>query len=246
MQDKRVFIGTSGWIYNDWSERFYPKEVKGTDRLSFYARLFDTVEINATFYRNPTAPMIASWNRRLGDEFHLVVKGSRSVTHLKKLQDCHEQLEAFLERALQLTRLKVILWQLPPSLHKDSERLESFLVKLPKQVRHAVEFRHNSWWDDEVSAALSRHSAAFVALSHPRLPEKVFPTTDFLYLRFHGQGRELYRYDYSADELSRWVSILKEHLVGRTLYSFFNNDYQAHAIRNALKFRELLACASFV
>jgi uncharacterized protein YecE (DUF72 family) len=235
-----IFVGTSGWTYDDWAERFYPKNVKGPERLSFYAAHFDTVEVNATFYRLPTQTMIAAWNRRLGDEFHLVVKGSRVVTHLKKLGDCLDPLRTFLDRALQLDRLKVILWQLPPSLHKDIGRLETFLALLPHDVRHAVEVRHKSWWDEETAEALSRHAAAFVAISHPTLPATVFPTTDFLYVRFHGQDRNLYHYDYTDEELSQWVELLRPHLAGRTLYAFFNNDFDAHAVRNSMSFREML------
>ncbi len=225
----------------DWSGLFYPAEVKAGDRLSFYARLFNTVEVNATFYRIPTQTMIEAWNRRLGPQFHLVVKGSRSVTHLKKIANCQEQLDRFLDRVLRLDRLRMILWQLPPSLHKDVDRLEHFLVTLPEGIRHAVEFRHTSWWDAEVAKVLTRHHAAFVAVSHPKLPDLFFPTTDFLYVRFHGKGQTLYRYDYAPYELSQWVSLLKPHLDGRTLYAFFNNDYQAYAVRNAIAFRDMLS-----
>lgn len=240
MTRKRIYVGTSGWTYDDWSERFYPKEVKGPERLSFYAAHFNTVEINATFYRLPTQTMIAAWNRRLGEDFHLVVKGSRVVTHFKKLDDCLDPLQTFLDRALQLERLKVILWQLPPSLHKDIERLERFLSLLPQSVRHAVELRHKSWWDDDTAEALSRYRAAFVAVSHPTLPDTIFPTTDFLYVRFHGQDRALYRYDYSDKELSYWVELLRPHLARRALYAFFNNDFNANAVRNAMSFRKML------
>jgi uncharacterized protein YecE (DUF72 family) len=216
------------------------RDVKGADRLSFYAQKFDTVEVNASFYRTPTQPMIDAWNRRLAAGFHLVLKGPRTVTHLKKLRDCREPLELFLQRALQLRTLWVILWQLPPSLHKDVARLDEFLAGLPEKIRHAVEFRHASWWDDEIATTLARHNAAFVAVSHPSLPDAFYPTTDFLYLRFHGLGRQLYRYDYSREELGDWASRLKPHLPHRTLYAFFNNDYQAHAPRNAAVLRELL------
>jgi len=236
-----AFIGTSGWTYDDWQGAFYPDDVKGAERLSFYATKFDTVEVNATFYRNPAPSAIKAWNTRLGPEFHLVVKGSRAVTHLKKLADFEEALGRCLDRVLQLKRLRVILWQLPPSLHKDVERLDAFLHVLPVSVRHAVEFRHESWWDDKVANVLTRHKAAFVAISHPTLPDTWFTTTDFLYVRFHGIERHLYRYDYTRDELSGWVERLKPDLEGRTLYAFFNNDYHANAPRNALVFRDLLA-----
>lgn len=245
MTKRNICVGTSGWTYDDWSGAFYPGDVKGAERLGFYASKFDTVEVNATFYRLPTRTMIDAWNRRLPAGFHLVLKASRLVTHMKKLEDCREPLATFWQRAEQLRTLRVILWQLPPSLHKNVERLDRFLAGLPgskhKRVRHAVEFRHESWWDEEVVGLLARHKAAFVAISHPRLPEAILPTTDFLYLRFHGVGKDLYRYDYSHEELADWASRLGPHLSGRALYAFFNNDYQAHAPRNAATFRELLS-----
>jgi uncharacterized protein YecE (DUF72 family) len=240
MESCPFFVGTSGWTYDDWVGKFYPEGVKGSQRLVFYVTKFNTVEINATFYRLPTQKMLDAWNRRLPEGFHLVVKGSRVVTHLKKLTDCREPLEVFWERVGQLKTLRVILWQLPPSLNKDIGRLEQFLKRLPKQVRHAVEFRHPSWWGDDAVELLRHYHAAFVAVSHPRMPDRIDPTTDFLYLRFHGLGRQLYRYDYNDRELADWAGRVKKHLGGRTVYAFFNNDFAANAPRNAETFRTLL------
>ncbi len=240
MQSHRIFIGTSGWTYDDWAEKFYPREVKGSERLAFYVTQFDTVEINATFYRLPTQIMLDAWNRRLPEGFHLVVKGPRVITHLKKLSDCRESLQLFLDRVKQLRTLRAILWQLPPSLGKDLDRLERFLKALPQDVRHAVEFRHKSWWDDEVAALLARHNAAFVAISHPKLPDTIYPTADFLYLRFHGLDRQLYRYDYTDEELKDWAERLKPYVESKMIYAFFNNDYEANAPRNAQTLRAML------
>jgi uncharacterized protein YecE (DUF72 family) len=242
MGKPRIHIGSSGWTYDDWSGSFYPQEVKGVQRLSYYAERFDAVEINVTFYRSLTQPMIDAWNRRLPETYHLAVKGPRTVTHRKKLRDCREPLAAFVQRVLQLRALRVILWQLPPSLKADVERLDGFLAQLPGAVRHAVEFRDESWWTDKDTAAvLSRHRAAFVAVSHPTLPNVLQPTTDFLYVRFHGVGQELYRHDYSRRELASWASRLRPHLAGRTLFAFFNNTYNACAPRNASVLRDLLS-----
>ena len=240
MKESGIFVGTSGWTYDDWSGKFYPPEVKGADRLSFYARQFNTVEVNATFYRIPFQSIIDGWNKRLESGFHLVVKGSRNVTHFKKLKDCEAALKAFLDRVLQLRRLRVILWQLPPSFHKDLEALDGFLSVLPASVRHALEFRHKSWWSDDAVELLTRHNAAFVAVSHPRLPDDILLTADFLYVRFHGLGKNLYQYDYSREELEKWAARLKNLLPDRTLYAFFNNDYNAYAPQNAKTLRELL------
>lgn len=245
-----IHVGTSGWTHDDWDGPFYPDGVGGPDRLSFYASRFDTVEVNASFHRFPTGPMIDAWNRRLPPDFHLVLKGHRQITHRKKLVDCGEPLAAFLGRVTPLATLRVLLWQLPPSLHRDTSRLEGFLARLdrslgetavaPRRIRHAMEFRHESWWDEATAEVLSRHGAAFVAVSHPSLPEEVVPTADVLYVRFHGKGRRLYDYDYSDDELGEWVRRLAPHLRGRTLYAFFNNDWHANAPRNAARLRELL------
>ncbi len=235
-----IHVGTSGWTYDEWTGPFYPPEVQGADRLVFYAERFDTVEVNSTFYRLPFRGMILGWNRRLPPSFHLVVKGPRRVTHLKKLVDCAEPLRAFLDRVGGLRTLKVILWQLPPSLHEDIPRLEDFLASLPGGVRHAVEFRHKSWWEGKAVDVLARFKAAFVAVSHPRLPGEVIPTGDFLYLRFHGEGKRLYDYDYSRKELEAWAERVKPHMKGRTLYAFFNNDVKCRAPANALLFREIL------
>ncbi len=235
-----IHVGTSGWTYDEWTGPFYPPGVTGAERLAYYAGRFDTVEVNSTFYRIPFQGMIRGWNKRLPKGFHLVVKGSRRVTHLKKLADCAEPLQAFLDRVLELKRLKVILWQLPPSLREDIPRLEAFLASLPSGVRHALEFRHQSWWEGKAVEVLRRFEAAFVAVSHPRLPGEVIPTADFLYLRFHGEGPRLYDYDYSRKELEEWAGRVEPHLRGRTLYAFFNNDVKCRAPRNALLFREIL------
>ena len=124
---------------------------------------------------------------------------------------------------------------------QDLDRLNRFLCFLPKSVRHAVEFRHESWWDAETTTMLKQHAAAFVAVSHPRLPDTIYATTDFLYLRFHGMDNQLYQSNYPRPVLAQWARRLQPYLQkGLSLYAFFNNDYHAHAPNNALLFRELL------
>jgi len=242
MARQGIYIGTSGWTYDDWAGVFYPEDVQGAGRLAYYATQFNTVEVNATFYRLPTQAMLDAWNRHLKRGFHLVLKGSRRITHNRRLKDCGEAVDTFFDRASQLKTLKVVLWQLPPGMQKNIERLDAFLKILPKKkVRHAVEFRHPSWWqDEEVDAVLNRHKAAFVSVSHPDLPAEVRPTADFLYVRFHGLGENLYQYDYSKRELNKWVKAVTPHLKGRALYAFFNNDHDARAPKNAETFRDLL------
>jgi uncharacterized protein YecE (DUF72 family) len=215
--------------------------VNGSERLAYYATRFDSVEVNASFYRVPTEVMTRAWNLRLGPSFHLVLKGSRAITHRKELGGREGFMDFFVERVRPLRRLRALLWQLPPWLRFDPDRLEAFLERLPGRWRHAVEFRHASWWREETAALLARRRAAFVAVSHPRLPSDVLPTADLLYVRFHGLGPKLYVYDYSERELEGWVRRLGPLLAGRRLYAFFNNDWYANAPRNAERFRELLA-----
>ncbi len=242
-----LWVGTSGWTYDDWSGVFYPPEVKGSARLDYYVQQFNAVELNATFYRYPPANVIASWNRRMPETFHLAVKASRRITHLKRLRDCEAELTEFAARISQLRSLRVILWQLPPSLRPDLTLLSTFLDRLSGSIlsglHHAVEFRHKDWWNDEVRDLLHNYRVAFVAVSHPTLPPEILPTTDFLYVRFHGLGRQLYRYDYSEAELQDWVKRIAE--VCRrgevaNVYTFFNNDFHAYAVKNARAFRGLL------
>jgi uncharacterized protein YecE (DUF72 family) len=235
-----LYVGTSGWTYSDWPGVFYPREVKAADRLSYYATQFDALEINATFYRLPSAAMIAAWNRRLPADFQLVVKGPRSVTHQARLVNCEAELAGFFEKVQQLHALRVVLWQLPPSLAKDMPRLEAFLGQLPATLRHAFEFRHVSWWDEDVAEVLAQSRAALVALSDPRFPASVLPTADFLYVRFHGMGKQPYKYDYSPEELASWAETLRPHLAERPVYAFFNNTFYANAPRNAATFRRMM------
>lgn len=234
MSNGSVYVGTSGWSYANWVGRFYPQDLRAQDRFAFYRRHFNTVEINLSFYRLPTQNTLDAWNRALPADFHLVLKGSRVITHVKRLSDCGEALARFWERAGQLRTLRAVLWQLPPNFRQDLERLERFLSGLPTRVRHAVEFRHESWWNDRTARVLEKHGAAFVAVSTSQLPDTIYPTADFLYVRFHGPARSPVPGNYTREELARWAARLRPWVRrGRTLYAFFNNDYRAYAVRNA-------------
>jgi len=246
-----IRVGTSGWTYDDFDGAFYPPGVRGAERLAYYAEHFDTVEVNATFYRFPTRTMIDAWNRVLGVDFSMVLKGHRRITHHKRLEDSDEvgrTLRDFLEVAVQIENLDCILWQLPPTLEVDHDRLEAFLSRLRErsagvgshELVHAVEFRHPSWWNDRTRQLLSDHDVAFVAVSHPEMPEALHATAQHLYVRFHGLGEELYRYDYSDAELEPWARRIKHTSAARRGWVFFNNDYDANAISNARRLRQML------
>ncbi len=238
----RLLVGTSGWSYRDWEGRFYPPGVRGSERLHYYARHFDAVEINASFYRFPTDAMIRAWSR-VREGFVFALKGHRRITHLQRLQGVEETLEGFLGRCRDLPGLEVLLWQLPPSFapgEPNRRRVERFLGQLPRPPRHAIEFRHPGWFEEPVARWLAGHGGALVAVSHPTLPDLVPGAGEFLYVRFHGSGESLYQYRYREEELARWAKRIRRARGGRDLYAFFNNDWHAHAVADARRLRALL------
>lgn len=240
-----VRVGTSGWQYDDWRGAFYPEIVPRTRWLEYYATQFPTVEVNATFYRLPRTSTVASWHDRAPDQFRFAVKGSRYLTHNKKLADPEEPVTNVVERLAPLkARHGIWLWQLPPNLHRDVPRLDRFLAALPASPRHAVEFRHTSWYDDRVEAVLRRHGVAWVWLSDRQMPHVRPVTADVVYLRLHGLSEnadERYRWDYARAELEPWARNLREvAAAGCDGWVYFNNDYAANAPRNARLLMELL------
>jgi len=232
-----VNIGTSGWYYDHWKDAFYPAGLKKPDWLPFYASRFTTVEINATFYRLPFPNMIQGWRNKAPEGFVYAVKGSRKITHLRKLANVAEDLQLFMERVCALGDcLGPILWQLPPSLHRDDDRLDAFLAQLPRDQRHAVEFRHSSWYHNEVAAILRAHGAAFVGISSLRVPPQHPVTADFIYIRLHGlEGG--YAHDYTEGELRPWAEFIRDSVAdGLPAFAYFNNDGLARAPGNATGF----------
>ncbi len=236
-----MHVGTSGFSYDGWKGIFYPDSIKSEEMFPFYAREFSTVEINSTFYHLPKETTIDRWRELSPPGFTFAVKGSRYITHRLKLADAGEPLELFYSRVGGLgNKLGVILFQMPPSLRRDDERLRKFLGMLDAKRRHAIEFRHGSWFDDGVYELLGRFGAAFCCQSHPRLPETVVRTAGFVYVRFHGVPR-LYASDYSKRELSRWARAIREAAGEKApIYCYFNNDAEGHAVANARTLRELL------
>lgn len=237
-------MGTSGWQYADWRGRFYPEGLAQRRWFERYSQEFDTVEINASFYRLPAETTIQGWRAKAPSGFAYAAKGSRFTTHRIKiggdLLPSSVELVTGRLRGLGPT-LDVVLWQLPPNLHRDVARLRRFLGLLPTDQRHAVEFRHGSWLADDVFDALRERGAAHVWLSSAEMPPDRTRTADFAYVRFHGLGDVQYRYDYADAELAPWVEAVQAAGADELdAYVYFNNDYEAHAIRNAMRFRELV------
>jgi uncharacterized protein YecE (DUF72 family) len=190
----------------------------------------------------PSESTSVEWAKETPPEFVFAVKGSRYVTHVRRLNDVAGPVAEFIKRISPLgKKLGPVLWQLPPALVRNDERLKAFLDILPKDVRHTIEFRHESWWHKDVYALLKAHDVALCLIDWPGFRSPVVATTDFVYLRFHGSGT-LYGGLYGDDSLDWWVqSARKIATKPRTVYAYFNNDANACAVRNALTFRGLTA-----
>jgi len=235
-----LYIGTSGWNYPHWRSVFYPKELRQSEWLQCYVRFFNCVELNVTFYRLVQKKTFQNWYKNTPKNFYFVTKGSRFITHIKRLKSVKESLDLFLNNALGLeAKLAAILWQLPPSFKKNIVRIESFLKILNKtKIRQVFEFRHDSWFDAETVALLKKYNACLCIAHSNRFPCLREVTADFLYLRFHG-GHSLYGSDYSRQELGEWAAFARSVKV-RDIFSFFNNDACGYAVKNAQQFRQLL------
>lgn len=237
----RIRIGTSGWTYSHWKGLFYPAGLSPRRWLEHYASEFDTVEVNATFYRMLPESTFAGWHRRTPEGFLFALKASRPITHLRKLHNCEQELASLLARAgLLADRLGPLLFQLPPRWPLDLSRLRDFLALLPNRYRFAFEFRDASWLADPVYDLLRRHHAALVRVSAPHFPDAEVLTADFAYLRMHGD-QKTYSSKYSQATLERWAQQIAEWAsAGRDVYVYFNNDLHGYAVEDARALRALV------
>jgi uncharacterized protein YecE (DUF72 family) len=240
---RSVWIGCSGWNYADWRETFYPKGLPARRWLEYYAQHFDTVEVNNTFYRLPSRDAVANWAAQTPRGFVFAVKASRYLTHIKRLSTVAEGWQRFHERIEPLIdagKLGPVLWQLPGNFRCDLARLDQALDELPPG-KHCFEFRHPSWFNDDVYEALRRRAVALVIGDHPERPFQTYEfTAEWTYLRFHygarGRGG-----NYSKTELETWSRRIAQWRRTVDVYAYFNNDWRTYAVRNALALERALA-----
>jgi uncharacterized protein YecE (DUF72 family) len=239
-----VRIGTSGWSYNHWKDVLYRPGLPAVRRLGRYTEVFDTVELNASFYRWPKDSTFAGWRDQLPDGFTMSVKAHRGLTHYRRLASPGPWIERF-ESCWQVLgdRHGMLLLQLHPEQRRDDARLDLFLAGVPVSIRVAVELRHPSWNDSEVFNLLERHRAAYVVMSGANLACVPRATTDQVYVRMHGpEPASMYTGSYTADDLRWWADRIGSwDSEGRDVWMYFNNDLGGHAVRNALSLQELLA-----
>ncbi len=229
-------VGTSGYQYNHWEKTFYPEKLSKKHWFAHYAKFFDTVEINNTFYRLPSPDVFDAWRKQAPAEFCYVLKFSRYGSHVKRLKDSRATIGRFLKPARRLRRfLGPILVQLPPNWNVNMDRLQEFFKAAPPSLRWAVEFRDPSWLCEDVFAILQRHNAALcihdMIADHPRRI-----TADWVYLRFHGDH---YSGSYTPETLKAQARWIKQQLAeGRDVFAYFNNDAQGYAVNNALELKK--------
>lgn len=230
-------VGCSGWFYWGWRGKFYPEALPTKDWFGHYAGRFKTVELNAPFYSWPTIATVKSWVRQAGRRrFLYTVKVCELITHVMRFEGTQELVRDFgMIADLLGSQMGCFLFQLPPSFTYTPARLTEILSQLEPARRNVIEFRHASWWNDAVFAAFRQTRTIFCSCSAPRLPDELVKTADDIYVRFHGT-RKWYRHDYSREELAIWASRIRDS-GAKTVWAYFNNDYDGHAIQNA---RELL------
>jgi uncharacterized protein YecE (DUF72 family) len=244
-----VRVGLSGWNYAHWRDGvFYPPRLPASRWLEFYADRFDTVEVNSTFYRLPHPAAVARWLEQTPDRFLFAVKASRYLTHVKRLRDLGPGLARFLEQIEPLLRspkLGPLLWQLPPTFHRDHDRLAEALAQLPANVRHCVEFRDPSWFVEETYALLREHGVALAIGDRPQVHsfQTHELTAGWTYVRFHG-GTRGRRGNYSESELREWAQRLSVWSATHEVFAYFNNDWEGLAPRNAASLMRLLSAES--
>ena len=236
-----IYIGTSGYSYTHWKGDFYPPDLKPANYLPFYARHFNTAEINYSFYHIPTEKSVQRWVEEVPEDFLFTLKANRQITHRSKLQNVDGITKVMTWRMHLLGgKAGVLLFQLPPSFSIDLQRLEKFLQILPQKVRCAFEFRNSSWFVEETFVLLKEYNAGFCIVSAPDFPIIIKATAPFVYFRFHGQNRWIY-YSYSDEELSFWAGKMKAFREeGKEVFAYFNNDPEANAVRNAQRLKEIL------
>jgi uncharacterized protein YecE (DUF72 family) len=241
-----IRIGTSGWSYDHWTDVLYPPRTPVGKRLALYVAEFDTVELNASFYRWPRDATFAGWRTRLPDGFTMTVKAHRGLTHYRRLRNPEPWVERF-ERCWTALgdRAEALLVQLHPAVERDDALLDHFLTVMPDRIPVAMELRHRSWDDEDVYRLLERHRAAYVVMNGAGLQSIPRVTAPLAYLRLHGPDQDsMYHGSYPDEELRRWADHIRDwHDRGHDVVVYFNNDLGGHAVRNARTLRTFVSAA---
>lgn len=234
-------IGCSGFHYKHWKEFFYPQKLPQTKWFEFYCQHFNTVELNVTFYRFPQLSFLENWYKRSPEEFVFAVKAPRGITHYKQFHGTEELISQFYSviREGLKEKLGCVLFQLPPRAAYTPERLNRIIESLDPAFNNVLEFRHPSWWVDEVFMKLTEKKITFSGMSHPLLPKTIVQNTGVLYYRFHGVP-ELYKSEYDTAVLKDFVKEITTAGKVKEAYIYFNNDIGGSAITNARQLQDIV------
>jgi len=236
-------IGCSGWFYWHWKHRFYPADLPVSEWFQFYRRRFNTVELNAPFYKWPKPATVKSWRRFATYNFRFCVKVNQLITHEKRFIGTKWLIREFYSIAEILGGyMGCSLFQCPPSFYYSKPRLERILDQLDPAFHNVLEFGHRSWWQPYVFDQFRKHRIIFCSLSARGLPADFVDTTGELYVRFHGSS-SWYRHDYSAEELALWHERLRQSRAEKA-WLFFNNDFNPNAVRNAAMLKQIVRQAT--
>jgi uncharacterized protein YecE (DUF72 family) len=238
---KKWKIGCSGFSYPEWRNIFYTPGVPQRKWFEYYCTQFNTVELNVTFYRFPTAQSLQDWHRRSPDDFTFAVKAPRVITHYKRFKDAQDDVQRFYD-VVQLgldRKLGSILFQLHPAIVYSEETLERIVLSLDEALPNVIEFRHASWWRNDVLKILRQRNISFCGISHPGLPGDIYHTSTRSYYRFHGVPA-LYSSKYREKKLQEVYEALNHFKGVEEIYVYFNNTAKGHAIENARMFREMI------
>ncbi len=241
--ERKIFVGTSGWNYQDWVEIFYPKQLHPSKWLNYYCKYFNTVEINNTFYHLPQGKTFDKWYEETPEAFRFSVKVSRFFTHIKRLKDPIIHMNIFMERAIRLKeKLKILLFQLPPKMKFDYERIKDLIIYLKNfndsSIKYVFEFRDKSWLNDKLYELFQYYDISLCLSDYPMLEVAGPITSKTVYIRKHGIPN-IYASDYSSEEIKNLSRKIKEWAQeGRDVYVYFNNDAYGYAIKNAMELRK--------
>jgi uncharacterized protein YecE (DUF72 family) len=233
-------IGCSGYHYPEWKGNFYPLDLPRNSWFEFYCQHFNTIELNATFYRFPRVEFLSSWHKRSPLDFKFSVKAPRVITHFKKLKESHKYLSDFYNAVAKGLKEKVgcVLFQFPSNFQMDDEKLERIVSMLDRSFTNVVEFRHSSWWDQKVYERLQQHRIIFSGMSHPEFSDEVITTSDIVYYRLHGVPH-VYSSGYNStalDNLNQKISALSG---VKEAFIYFNNTISGSAISDGKQFAEI-------
>jgi uncharacterized protein YecE (DUF72 family) len=233
------YIGCSGWYYWHWKGKFYPEDIPQSKWFRYYTEKFATVELNSPFYRFPKLSTAKSWYKNSPKDFIFTLKVNRTITHLKKFKGTARLIKDFYKLGDEVKeKMGCLLFQLPPSIRYSESKLHEILRQLDPKKKNVVEFRHESWFIDDVYEEMRKQGVIFCIVSTPNLPDTLVKTADDVYIRFHGPASR-YSSDYSEKELRSWAKKIRQSKA-KNVWAYFNNDYNAYAPKNALYLRKLL------